>query len=38
MANADYQEGSEIDVFVKKTIDAMAINAELDDISNKLSR
>ena len=35
MARADYQEGSKIDELVKKTLDAMAINNELDKISNE---
>ena len=34
MAKADYSEGSKIDMIVKKTIDAMAISAELDDMAN----
>ena len=33
MAKADYQDGSRIDMIVKKTIDAMAISAELDNLS-----
>ena len=35
MARADYTEGSKMDELVKKTIDAMAINNELDKISNE---
>ena len=35
MARADYQEGSKIDELVKKTIDAMAINNELNELSNE---
>ena len=34
MAKADYSEGSKIDLIVKRTIDAMAISAELDDMAN----
>ena len=33
MAKADYSEGSKIDLIVKRTIDAMAISAELDDMA-----
>ena len=33
MVNADYNDGSALDVFVKKTIDAMAANTELKNIS-----
>lgn len=33
MTRADYSEGSKIDLIVKKTIDGMAIHAELDDMS-----
>lgn len=33
IAKADYSEGSRMDLIVKKTIDAMAINAELDEMS-----
>ena len=33
MTPADYSEGSKIDLIVKKTIDGMAIHAELDDMS-----
>jgi len=33
MTLADYSEGSRIDRVVKRTIDAMAINAELDDMA-----
>ena len=35
MALADYSEGSKIDELVKKTIDAMAINNELNELSNE---
>jgi len=35
MAVADYSDGSKMDLIVKKTIDAMAINAELVDMSLK---
>ncbi len=34
MAKADYSEDSKIDLIVKRTIDAMAISAELDDMAN----
>ena len=37
MTPADYSEGSRIDIIVKKAIDAMAINAELDDMSKEES-
>ena len=33
MAKSDYSEGSKIDTIVKKTIDAMAINTELNNLS-----
>ena len=33
MTKADYREGSKIDMVVKKTIDAMAINTELNNLS-----
>ena len=33
MAKSDYTEGSKIDTIVKKTIDAMAINTELNNLS-----
>ena len=33
MTKADYREGSKIDLIVKKTIDAMAINTELNNLS-----
>lgn len=36
MAEADYSLDSKIDFFVKKAIDAMALNAELNDISNEI--
>ena len=35
IARADYTECSKMDELVKKTIDAMAINNELDKISNE---
>ena len=34
MTIADYSENSKIDVIVKKTIDAMALNAELHEMSS----
>lgn len=33
MTKADYREGAKIDLIVKKTIDAMVINDELDDLA-----
>ena len=35
MAKADYSEGSRIDLIVKKTIDAMAISVELNELSKE---
>ena len=35
MARADYSEDSKMDVIVKKTIDSMAISAELNDLSHE---
>ena len=36
LAKADYTEGSKIDTIVKKTIQSMAINAELNNINNDI--
>ena len=33
MTKADYREGSKIDLIVKKTIDAMVVNTELNNLS-----